>query len=888
MPPSLTRIAVHIAPALAASSADARERSAQTLQDAYIAFRLTSVGPQTTQQRLDAQVRLYAALPRPADLSLGARVAYALRYIILPPEASGTPSRISCVLLARLSNWMSDERRLRAEAHDLAEMLSAVLAACLASYRFAPIGDAAEIANALSPFPIHDLCELRPRMLPVSQVLSLPVPMSGIPSVAKLIDVIVSRAHAAHLISVGFAPSAYTLPTPAFAAEPSEPDLSTAIGANLPERAGEPRLVYRDEGVHQPVTYRLHEQVAVQRWMRGRGAVLDKPFHIQIQIASAERIAPALPQIAGIEFGGPCAVTPSPYWETPGRAPYAGTEVVIPRTTSRSRSAQADGTPPSEFAAATRNLCALRHDPWGDTPSLAVANLPELADGTTVQDLAALVSFNELARLAPLPDAAAWLPNRGSALPLPFLGGRTSGVRIGTNDARGEPSPVHWPAAGRSHHAMLLGATGAGKSTLAHTLIMDDIRNGRGTIVIDPHDQLIESLLERIPPRRMRDVILLDAADTARPLGINLMDQKTPEQRSQVVTRFLAQLQHSLDPHSLGIVGPIALMTLRHGMQAIMDLPHGGTLLEVFRLYSEEDFLRAVLPYVKDSTARMFFHQFLAMSSTSQAEYVLHGISKVSEWVSDPIMRHIVAQRTTSFDFAEAMNTGKIVLCQLRSGILGSDMAAFLGHTLLPMIYQAALSRLALRPQERRPCSLYVDEAATFAGDQSVPRMLAECRKAMMSVNLIYQFLSQMDPTLRDAVLANVGSVFAFRPGVQDVAILEHVFAPSPLSVQHLSQLPRGMAYSSIMLDNGQRTPVFLLETELPSGRSYPARATKIRALSSQRYGRAREDVDAAIASRADARRWVLHGDAGATDDSPASGAAEPEEILIDLSGFDS
>lgn len=518
--------------------------------------------------------------------------------------------------------------------------------------------------------------------------------------------------------------------------------------------------------------------------------------------------------------------------------------------------------PASEFAIAEHNLRSLRATSWGAEPTAIRTPRSESNVNRNVAALTPIVSLQELARLAPLPYHAPWLPTQGNVLRLPYTGGPAQGVRLGVNTAQGEPVPVYWSHAGRMHHAVLLGGTGMGKSTLASQLILDDIHSGRGVVVLDPHDQLVEHVLERIPARRAKDVVLLDVANTSRPVGINPMDLHTPEQQSQLITRFLAQLRHMYDRNQLGMVGPVAMMTLRSGMQAIMGLPHGGTLLEVFRLFNDDQFLAAVMPHVRDNAVRMTLYQFQMMEPHTRAEYVTHGLSKISEWVTDPVMRRIIGQRKSTFDFTTAMNDGAIVLCQLRSGILGSDMAAFLGHTLLPMVYQAALSRLALPAGQRRPCSLYIDEAATFTGDPSIARMLAECRKAALSVNLIYQYLSQAELSVREAVLANTGSIFAFRLSLADAAIMEQLVAPSPISAKDFAQLPRGVAYSSIMLEHGQRSSVFTLETQLSTQRANVARAERIQHVSAERYGRDREGVDAAIASRDDALRWVREGDA--------------------------
>lgn len=875
---SAATFAVHVLDTMSASESqhgsDAPATPSRPILDAIVGFRLTGLAPCSMEERLDGQARFIACLPRPDRYSPSVEIAYALHHIILPPTVKGTRADVSTVLLMRVSDWGRDPERLRALACDLGAEVHALLSACLPSYRFTPVTSDPQLARLIAPFTIEALVVIRPRWQAVSAHLALPVPLGGIPSIETLMQLMIHEAHPC-MLSIGFMPvnlaaSAFsTLAT--LAAPPDAADRVEAVLPHLLDYPHQPTMRFQVIGESEPNSLAHGEHALVQRWGGMRLSTLYQPFQLRVQLAASGRLSEALVQLTAAEFGGPSKVSASPFWSTLIPVTAAGAEAVVPRTTA----SDPWTTRTSDFATAVANLRTLRTDPVSTHAARYPTTLPDVSTQAIqasaalqekvslfLSEMASLASLPEIARLAALPTEAAWLPAHGSILPLPYLGEPTRGVRIGVNTSESMPTPVHWPFHGRLHHAVVLGGTGMGKSTLLERFILDDILNGRGVVVIDPHDEMVERLLGRIPKKLAQKVILLDVADNARPLGINLLDLKTPDERAQTVTRFLTQLRTLYDPHSLGMVGPVAMMMLRHGMQAIMSLPHGGTLLEVYRLFTDDEFLDTVLPYIEDFTARAFFQQLSQMRSADRAEYVTHGISKLSEWVSDPMLQRIIAQRTSSFTFAGALNSGAIVLCQLRSGVIGADKAAFLGHLLIPLIYQAALSRLSLPPHQRRPASLYIDEAGTFTGDPSIARMLSECRKAVLSVNLIYQYVAQADPAVREAVLANAGSIFSFRLGPADAAIIQQLFAPSAVTAQALMQLPRGVAYSQIMLENGQRTPVFTLETELLARRAQPSRAASIREISAQRYGRARADVEAALDSRRDAPRWIREGDA--------------------------
>lgn len=431
---------------------------------------------------------------------------------------------------------------------------------------------------------------------------------------------------------------------------------------------------------------------------------------------------------------------------------------------------------------------------------------------------------------------------------VPLTARVSGGLRLGVNRTRDE-RPVHLPHASRPLHLWIAGQTGTGKSTLLESLILQDIQAGRGVICIEPHGDLIAQIVGKIPAHRKDDVIIFDPADSEHIVTINPLIAENEAQTALVVSAFLALLRKIYDPYNQGITGPRFEHAARNGLLTVMCMPEGGTLIDFMRAFTDDRFRNQILPYVTDPLVKRYWTDQIAHTSDFHRSEVLDWVvSKFGRFVTDPTIRLIVGQSKSSFSFRAAMDGGKIVLLSLAKGLVGSDNANFLGLVLLPMILHAALSRANIPGAERRDVALYIDEFQNYATD-SLAQMLAEARKYRLALTLANQHVGQLTPEIRDAVIGNVGSILAFRLGVTDAALMEHILAPAPVCAQHFVSLPNFAAYGRLMVER-QRTPVFTLETE-PVAQPYdPARAAAIRAASRKRYGRPRVEVDAAINER--------------------------------------
>jgi hypothetical protein len=802
-------------------------RRAQAARSAYFGFRLIALSQVTHPTRLSEQSVFLGQLAQAVPTTPGVHCALTVRYVVQPDTLTedGAP-RVECFLLARVTSYAENPRTLRSRAGAFAGQLQSLLETALPDYRFQPLGTLPAVRAALRPFEPADTAEIR--HLPVD-ALPFPyaLPYRGVPDADAVVDVML-RQHAPTSFEIYLEPRAIGPLT----------DLSAHLPPSSATPAHLPSVLLRqaeNEGYH-PIEAAAPTavEVASQRMLLQRALTLQqRAFRLRLQVASTQALEPALLAAVAAEVGGPGRLASESVWQ--GSAPVCGDYAVAvhPRTS------RMPGSNVSEFAVALRNLRTLDAVEWGPPgPRFADLSLDRYAD------------LGEASRLLTLPHAAHWFSSQSVAQALPFRAGTTEGLLLGVNNAHGATRPVRLPTASRMLHLWTVGQTGTGKSTLLESLILQDIRAGRAVLVIDPHGDLIEQILGKIPPSRARDVILFDPADTAFPLGINPLEATTEDEQALVVSSFIGMLRKIFDPQALGIVGPRFEHAARNGLLTVMSAPGGGTLIEFMRVFTDMSFVHTLLPHIKDPLVRRYWTDQISNTSDFHKSEVLdYVVSKFGPFVTDFTVRRIIGQTKSSFSFRKAMDEGKIVLMSLAKGRLGSTNANFLGLILLPMILQAALSRANVELSQRNDAVLYVDEFQNYATD-SLALMMAESRKYRLALTLANQHVGQLTPEIRDALLGNVANVLSFRLGIADAEAMTHMLAPSPLTTRDITVLPNYTAYGRIMV-NGQKSPAFTLET-VPDATKYDAaRAARIRELSRKHYGRPRAQVDEEINERA-------------------------------------
>lgn len=438
------------------------------------------------------------------------------------------------------------------------------------------------------------------------------------------------------------------------------------------------------------------------------------------------------------------------------------------------------------------------------------------------------------AKTAPAP---AQIPNEGLYLGKSVYRGMSRKIYIGDKD--------------RARHMYIIGKTGTGKSELLMDMILQDIRAGKGVCFIDPHDS-VEKLLEYIPPERAEDVIYFNPADTDRPMGLNMLEARTEEEKQFVASSIINLMYKLYDPHKTGIIGPRFEHAIRNAMMTVMVEP-GATFIEIVRVMTDPKFLQELLPKVEDPMVRRYWTDQIAQTSDFHKSEVLdYIVSKFGRFITDKMMRNIIGQSYSAFNFREVMDEGKILLINLAKGRIGEENSAFLGLILVPKILVAAMSRQDIPESERRDFNLYVDEFQNFA-TPDFATILSEARKYHLNLIVANQFIGQIDEEVKNAVFGNVGTMMSFRVGVQDANFLQHEFSPT-FSESDLTNVERYHTFVKTIVDNEPMPPFSMdltRDVEAERKLANPKLAEMIKKLSRLKYGKDKNILEVEIAKRA-------------------------------------
>ncbi|MFA6603161.1 MAG: DUF87 domain-containing protein, partial [Candidatus Shapirobacteria bacterium] len=398
-------------------------------------------------------------------------------------------------------------------------------------------------------------------------------------------------------------------------------------------------------------------------------------------------------------------------------------------------------------------------------------------------------------------------------------------------------------------HFYIVGQTGVGKSWLLANMALQDIKAGKGVCFIDPHDTF-EKILERIPPERVDDVIYFDPSMTDRPMGFNVMECESDEQKDFVTSSIINLMYKLYDPYKTGIVGPRFEHAIRNIMLTVMTEP-GATFIEIVRALTDPSYVQQMLPKVSDPMVKRYWTDQIAQTNDFHKSEVLdYIVSKFGRFITNTMMRNIIGQSVSAFNFRKAMDEGKILIINLAKGTIGEENSAFLGLVLIPKILIAAMSRQDIPEALRKDFYLYVDEFQNFA-TQDFAVIMSEARKYHLNLIVGNQFISQMDDEIKNAVFGNVGSICSFRVGISDAGFLTNQFKPV-FSEHDLLNLPVGNAYLKTMVKGTPQPPfsVYVTAEEVKSPGN-PKMAEMIKRLSALKYGRPRAIVETEIAKRA-------------------------------------
>ncbi|MEK7545280.1 MAG: DUF87 domain-containing protein [Patescibacteria group bacterium] len=420
----------------------------------------------------------------------------------------------------------------------------------------------------------------------------------------------------------------------------------------------------------------------------------------------------------------------------------------------------------------------------------------------------------------------------------------TEFTTLGKTDFRGMNYEFGIKAIDRRRHVYIIGKTGMGKSTLLENMIFSDIQAGKGIAVIDPHGDLADAVMNFIPSHRTNDVILVDPSDREFPIAFNMLESKDPAMNS-IISSGIVGVFKRLYGESWG---PRLEYILRNAVLALLEYPN-TTMLGITRILTDDEFRHRVVKKVTDPVVKAFWNnEFARFTDKQRQEAIAPILNKVGQFLSSSIIRNIIGQPKSSFDFRFAMDKGKIVIINLSKGKIGEDNSALLGSMFVTKFQFDAMSRADIPESERRDFYLYVDEFQNFATD-SFATILSEARKYRLNLTMANQYIAQMPEEVRDAVFGNVGSIATFQVGYDDADYIAKQFGNEDMSVDLVS-LRKYSAYIKLLVD-GMPTKVFSMET-LPPPRFEVEenRRDKVLRMSRERYSTPRAVVEDKI------QRW--------------------------------
>jgi Helicase HerA, central domain len=426
---------------------------------------------------------------------------------------------------------------------------------------------------------------------------------------------------------------------------------------------------------------------------------------------------------------------------------------------------------------------------------------------------------------------------------------------IGDNVFRGETKPIFVKNEDRFRHFYVIGQTGTGKSSILQVMARQDLRGKKWIAVMDPHGDLAKDLLPFIPRERADDLVYFDPGDLSRPMGLNLLEANSDDEKQMVVadaTNIMIKLFGN------EIFGPRIQDYFRNGCLTLMDCPTGGAITDLIRLFTDENFQRERRTTLKNPIVRTWWdHTYAKMGDREKWEIIPYFAAKFGQFITNTLMRNIVGQTKSAFDIADIMNNEKILFASLSKWVLGDLNSNLLGLILVSKIQIAAMKRQQMATADRKDFFLYIDEFQNYVTD-SIESILSEARKYRLGLVIAHQYLGQLEKSdaltksslnLKDAIFGNVGTMMTYKIGPEDAEMMGKQFAPV-YSDQDFVNMDKFKAAIKLSVD-GQPTPGFSLNVPLPwLEKGDPVIGNALKELSRLKYGREREFVEKEIIYR--------------------------------------
>lgn len=432
----------------------------------------------------------------------------------------------------------------------------------------------------------------------------------------------------------------------------------------------------------------------------------------------------------------------------------------------------------------------------------------------------------------------------------------SEGILLGKNNYRASETDIRFLHKDRTRHHYIIGKSGTGKSSFISWMSRQDIKNGEGVCMVDPHGDLIEDALAHTPKERAKDIVLFDPSDMERPMGLNLLEANTPEEKDRA---SLDAMEIFIKLFGNEIFGPRIQHYFRNGCLTLMDdEEEGATLIDVPRLFVDEDFQRYKVSKCKNNVVRSFWeHEIAKTGAREKEEMIPYFSSKFGPFITNTTMRNIIGQPKSAFDIRQIMDEGKVLLVNLSKGKIGDINAQLLGLIFVNKINMAAMSRASMKREERRRFYLYVDEFQNFVTD-AFATILSEARKYELGLVMAHQFIGQLvgkteaygqaSTKLRDAVFGNVGTISSFKIGAEDAEYMAKEMAPV-LSEQDVINIPNFQCYMKLNINNVTSRP-FSMNTIYDESDRNEKLGGLIKEYSRMKYGRKKVFVDQEIEDR--------------------------------------
>lgn len=425
----------------------------------------------------------------------------------------------------------------------------------------------------------------------------------------------------------------------------------------------------------------------------------------------------------------------------------------------------------------------------------------------------------------------------------------TEGVLLGTNEFRGVKKPIYLDDDNRRRHMYVIGQTGMGKSVFLENIAFQDMRDGRGFAFIDPHGDAVEALLQRVPEDRIDDVIYFDPADIEHPVGMNMFEYTSEDQKDFIVQEGISMLQSLFDPSNQGFFGPRGQHMFRNAALLLMADPKGATFIDIPQCFTDPEFVKSKLKYVTDKAVYDYWtKEFPASQKSNDAgEVITWFASKWGPFLSNTIMRNTLGQVKSGFNIREIMDNKKIFLVNLSKGRLGDINANLLGMIFVMKFQQAAMSRQDIPEDQRQDFCLYVDEFQNFATD-SFESILSEARKYRLNLIVANQFMTQLTDKIREALLGNVGTIICGRVGVTDADLMVKAFTPT-FTAEDLTKTANHSAICKVMMFGMPSSP-FTMNLPAPMGEPNVELMNTLKVYSATKFAKTRAEVEQEIQER--------------------------------------